>query len=147
MAELLDDFRTLQHYIAAAPCNPLDMDDYYTEGWAALRQCALDGQHILNCAADVSVPCAMGGPEEQDKAELKQCVFLLSSSYSFSCSLSCLFFCLFSCLFSCSFSFSAFLLFSSSPFLLFLFSFSPFLPPLLPCLVPAASLTTFQGQP
>jgi hypothetical protein len=75
VAELLSDFRTLQYYIAAAPCNPPDMDDYYTEGWAALRQCALDGQHILNCAADVTVPSAVGGPEEQAKAELKQCVF------------------------------------------------------------------------
>ncbi|KAK4121263.1 hypothetical protein N657DRAFT_635850 [Parathielavia appendiculata] len=72
VAELLSDFRTLQYYIAAAPCNPPDMDDYYTEGWAALRQCALDGQHILNCAADVTVPSALGGPEEQAKAELKQ---------------------------------------------------------------------------
>ncbi|KAK4249114.1 hypothetical protein C7999DRAFT_39812 [Corynascus novoguineensis] len=72
VAELLSDFRTLQYYIAAAPCNPPDMDDYYTEGWAALRQCALDGQHILNCAADVTVPCASGGPDEQTKAELRQ---------------------------------------------------------------------------
>ncbi len=79
VAELLSDFRTLQYYIAAAPVNPVDMDDYYTEGWAALRQCALDGQHILNCAADVTVPCAMGGPEEQAKAELKQCVFFFFS--------------------------------------------------------------------
>jgi hypothetical protein len=80
VAELLSDFRTLQYYIAEAPVNPIDMDDYYTEGWAALRQCALDGQHILNCAADVTVPCAMGGPEEQAKAELKQCVFSSLSS-------------------------------------------------------------------
>ncbi|EAQ85695.1 hypothetical protein CHGG_06948 [Chaetomium globosum CBS 148.51] len=72
VAELLSDFRTIQYYIAAADCNPADMDDYYTEGWAVLRQCALDGQHILNCAADVTVPCASGGPEEQAKAELKQ---------------------------------------------------------------------------
>ena len=77
MAELLSDFRTLQYYIAAAPCDPTNMDDYYTEGWAALRQCALDGQHILNCAADVTVPRATGGPDEQVKAELKQCVVLL----------------------------------------------------------------------
>lgn len=47
------------------------MDDYYTEGWAALRQCALDGQHILNCGADTTVPQTNGGPEEQEKAELK----------------------------------------------------------------------------
>ncbi|KAL2158234.1 hypothetical protein VTH06DRAFT_4554 [Thermothelomyces fergusii] len=72
VAELLADFRTLQYYIAAAPCNPPNMDDYYTEGWAELRQCAVDGQHILNCAADVTVPCANGGPEEQAKAELQQ---------------------------------------------------------------------------
>ncbi|KAK3365638.1 hypothetical protein B0T24DRAFT_393962 [Lasiosphaeria ovina] len=72
VAEVLSDFRTLQYYIAAAPVNPNDMDDYYTEGWAALRQCALDGQHILNCAADITVPRTTGGPEEQAKAELKQ---------------------------------------------------------------------------
>ncbi|KAL2118646.1 hypothetical protein VTJ04DRAFT_8306 [Mycothermus thermophilus] len=72
VAELLEDFRTLQYYIAAAPCQPPDMDDYYTEGWAALRQCAIDGQHILNCGADITVPCASGGPEEQAKAELRQ---------------------------------------------------------------------------
>lgn len=55
----------------------MDMDDYYTEGWAALRQCAMDGQHILNCGADVTVPRATGGPDEQAKAELKQCVLHL----------------------------------------------------------------------
>lgn len=47
-------------------------DDYYTEGWAALRQCSLDGQHILECAADTTVPSAQGGEDEQAKAELKQ---------------------------------------------------------------------------
>lgn len=72
VAEVLSDFRTLQYYIAAAPVNPDDMEDYYTEGWAALRQCALDGQHILNCGADISVPSTSGGPDEQSKAELKQ---------------------------------------------------------------------------
>lgn len=72
VAEVLSDFRTLQYYIAAAPTDPDNMDDYYTEGWAALRQCALDGQHILNCGADTSVPEARGGPDEQAKAELQQ---------------------------------------------------------------------------
>jgi hypothetical protein len=72
VAELLSDFRTLQYYIAAVPVDPENMDDYYTEGWAALRQCAIDGQHILDCAADTSVPHARGGPEEQEKAELQQ---------------------------------------------------------------------------
>jgi hypothetical protein len=54
----------------------VNSEDYYTEGWAALRQCSLDGQHILNCSADVSVPQTSGGEEEQAKAELKQCVSL-----------------------------------------------------------------------
>lgn len=72
VAEVLSDFQNIQYYIAAAPVDPLNMDDYYTEGWAALRQCNLDGQHILNCGADTSVPQARGGPEEQTKAELQQ---------------------------------------------------------------------------
>ncbi|CAI0654174.1 unnamed protein product [Colletotrichum noveboracense] len=74
VAKVLSDFRTLQYYIAAAPTDPPNMEDYYTEGWAALRQCSLDGQHVLNCAADTSVPQASGGPLEQEKAELKQSV-------------------------------------------------------------------------
>ncbi|KAI1116366.1 hypothetical protein F5Y14DRAFT_80399 [Nemania sp. NC0429] len=72
VAEVLADFRDLQYCITAAPTVPLNNEDYHTEGWAALRQCALDGQHILNCAADVTVPQARGGEEEQARAELKQ---------------------------------------------------------------------------
>jgi hypothetical protein len=72
VADLLSDFRTLQYYIAAAPTEPDHQDDYYTEGWAALRQCYIDGQHILNCAAETRVPRVGGGPEEQAKAELQQ---------------------------------------------------------------------------
>ncbi|KAI1389915.1 uncharacterized protein F4822DRAFT_428256 [Hypoxylon trugodes] len=72
VAEVLDEFRTTQYYISAVPSDPPNSEDYYTEGWAALRQCSLDGQHILNCAADTSVPQATGGDEEQAKAELKQ---------------------------------------------------------------------------
>lgn len=72
VAEVLADFRTLQYYIAAAPTEPPNSEDWYTEGWAALRQCSLDGQNILECAADTSVPETTGGQEEQTKAELKQ---------------------------------------------------------------------------
>merc|ERR1712054_466525 len=72
VAELLEDFRTLQYYIAAAPTEPPNADDHHTEGWAALRQCAIDGQHILECAADTRVPTTSGGEEEQSKAELRQ---------------------------------------------------------------------------
>ncbi|RYP77458.1 hypothetical protein DL769_003412 [Monosporascus sp. CRB-8-3] len=79
VAEVLSDFRTLQYYIAAAPVDPTNLDDYYTEGWAALRQCALDGQHILNVSADVTVPQTAGGEEEQARAELRQCVVSYNS--------------------------------------------------------------------
>ncbi|EHL00408.1 hypothetical protein M7I_3692 [Glarea lozoyensis 74030] len=50
---------------------PLHQDDYYCEGWAALRQCSIDGQHVLNSAAETRVPRVRGGPEEQAKAELQ----------------------------------------------------------------------------
>lgn len=74
VADILSDFRALQYYIAAATTEPPNTEDYYTEGWAALRQCALDGQHILDCAADTRVPSPAGGEHEQTKAELKQYV-------------------------------------------------------------------------
>ncbi|KAI1806049.1 hypothetical protein F4811DRAFT_512583 [Daldinia bambusicola] len=79
VAELLEEFRALQCCIADVSVNPPFESDYHTEGWAALRQCALDGQHILNCAADVTVPRARGGELEQKKAELKQ---VLLDAYS-----------------------------------------------------------------
>lgn len=72
VADVLDDFRTLQYYISAAPADPPSMEDYYTDGWATLRQCAAEGQNILACAADTSVPSSKGGPGEQEKAELQQ---------------------------------------------------------------------------
>jgi len=76
VADLLTDFRTLQYWIANAPVGPEHSDDYYTEGYAVLRQCYLDGQHILNCAAETRVPRVRGGPDEQAKAELQQYVIL-----------------------------------------------------------------------
>lgn len=72
VAEVLSDFRSIQYFIAAAPVDPPNMDDYYTEGWATLRQSNMDGQRILNCGADTSVPEESGGAEERAKAELKQ---------------------------------------------------------------------------
>lgn len=74
VAETLGDFQSIQYFIAAAPVDPPNMDDYYTEGWCTLRQCNIDGQHVLNCGADTSVPVTTGGPDEQAKAELRQSV-------------------------------------------------------------------------
>ncbi|KAH8131327.1 hypothetical protein FP744_10008936 [Trichoderma asperellum] len=72
VAEVLADFRALQYYISAGPVEPENEEDYYTEGWAALRQCTIDGQYILDVAADTRVPAAQGGEEEQTRAELQQ---------------------------------------------------------------------------
>ncbi|CAK7267025.1 hypothetical protein SEPCBS119000_002332 [Sporothrix epigloea] len=72
VAEILADFTNLQFYIAAAPVDPPDQRDYYTEGWRTLRQCAADGHYILNTGADTHVPTTRGGSEEQSKAELQQ---------------------------------------------------------------------------
>ncbi|KAH6610832.1 hypothetical protein Trco_000852 [Trichoderma cornu-damae] len=72
VAEVLADFRALQYFISAGPVEPENDEDYYTEGWATLRQCTIDGQHILDVAADTRVPTAQGGEEEQTKAELQQ---------------------------------------------------------------------------
>lgn len=72
VANLISDFRSLQHHIASISPTPPHPDDYYAEGYSALRQCTLDGQHILNVAADTRVPRARGGSEEQEKAELAQ---------------------------------------------------------------------------
>lgn len=85
VADLLSDFRTLQYYIASVQVDPSHTDDYYTEGYAALRQCSIDGQHILNCAAETRVPRVRGGPEEQAKAELQQYVEHLMSNLEAGC--------------------------------------------------------------
>lgn len=74
VAELLCDFTELQYIITSVPVDPDNSEEYYTEGWAAMRQCMLDGQHILDTGADTTVPGASGGSAEQEKAELKQCV-------------------------------------------------------------------------
>lgn len=72
VAELLADFRLLQLQITSVSIEPPDMEDYYTQGWAALRQCSIDGHFILECAADTSVPTSPYGQLEVDKAELQQ---------------------------------------------------------------------------
>ncbi|CAK7564166.1 MAG: hypothetical protein SEPTF4163_002050 [Sporothrix epigloea] len=72
VAEILADFTNLQFYIAAAPVDPPNQNDYHTEGWRTLRQCAADGHYILNTGADTHVPTTRGGSEEQSKAELQQ---------------------------------------------------------------------------
>jgi hypothetical protein len=76
VAELLCDFTELQYIITSVPVDPDNSEDYLTEGWAAMRQCMIDGQHILDTGADTNVPCESGGSAEQERAVLRQCVSL-----------------------------------------------------------------------
>ncbi len=46
VAEIMNDFRSLQHYIAQIKANP-SPEEYYEEGYAILRQCAADAQAVL----------------------------------------------------------------------------------------------------
>lgn len=70
VAEVLSDFRDLQHCIAAANITAPCQADYYTAAWTLLRQCSTDGQFILDCAADVSYPVGRN-EHEQKKLELQ----------------------------------------------------------------------------
>ncbi|SZF05859.1 unnamed protein product [Blumeria hordei] len=75
VAELLSDFRSLQHQIASAPAEPQDPNETRSAGWTLLLQCVLNGQRILECGADTQVPRgprSQNSEEEQDKAELRQ---------------------------------------------------------------------------
>ena len=73
VAEVLSDFRDLQHCIASgnvsAPCQA----DHFTPAWTMLRQCVAEGQFILECSADTSYPVGRN-EHEQKKLELQQYV-------------------------------------------------------------------------
>lgn len=72
VAEVLSDFRVLQHQIASLPANPPNEADYYSEGWTVMRQCSADGVHILQCSEDVAIPQIFDTEVEQQKLELSQ---------------------------------------------------------------------------
>lgn len=71
VAEIMNDFRNLQHYIAQIKANPLP-EEYYEEGYAILRQCAADAQAVLAAQYDsgfLQVPTSNG---EQQKVQLQR---------------------------------------------------------------------------
>ncbi|KAJ6787684.1 hypothetical protein PWT90_09649 [Aphanocladium album] len=76
VAEVLGDFRNLQHCIAATNINAPCQADYFTPAWTLLRQCSTDGKFILDCSADISFPVGQS-EQEQKKFELLQCVLSL----------------------------------------------------------------------
>ncbi|KAI4785922.1 hypothetical protein E4T45_13961, partial [Aureobasidium sp. EXF-8846] len=70
IAEILSDFRHLQHYIANIRANP-SAEDYYEEGYCVLRQCAEEAH------AQLAEPFICQGSEpdgdcEEEKAQLQR---------------------------------------------------------------------------
>jgi hypothetical protein len=72
IAEILSDFRHLQHYIANIRANP-SAEDYYEEGYCVLRQCAEEAHALLAQPYDCQGP-EPDGDCEQEKAQLQRYV-------------------------------------------------------------------------
>jgi len=71
VAEIMNDFRNLQHYIAQVKADPLP-EEYYEEGYAILRQCAADAQAVLTANYDsghLQVPTNNG---ERERLQLQR---------------------------------------------------------------------------
>lgn len=71
-AEIMQDFRTLQHRIAQIRATPT-AEEFYGQGYVLLRECAAEGQAVLERPFDPS-PRAESDDPELAKAELKMFV-------------------------------------------------------------------------
>lgn len=69
IAEVVSDFRNLQHYIASIKINP-SAEDYYEEGYIVLRECAAEAQALLQQESNSQAP-APDGDQEEEKAQLQ----------------------------------------------------------------------------
>lgn len=72
VAEIMTDFRNLQHYIASIRANP-SAEEYHEEGYVVLRQCATEAQAVLAHPFNASAISPMGNAE-QEKTQLRQYV-------------------------------------------------------------------------
>lgn len=77
IAEILSDFRHLQHHLANIRANP-SAEDYYEEGYCVLRQCAEEAHALLAQPYDCQGP-EPDGDCEQEKAQLQRYVFRIFS--------------------------------------------------------------------
>ncbi|KAL1311606.1 hypothetical protein AAFC00_001718 [Neodothiora populina] len=72
VAEIIDDFRSIQHFLASIRANP-SAHVYYEEGYAVLRQCASDSQALLSQPFD-SQAFGPHGDEEEKKSQLRRVI-------------------------------------------------------------------------
>ncbi|CAO2650195.1 Nn.00g014870.m01.CDS01 [Neocucurbitaria sp. VM-36] len=69
VAEIMTDFRNLQHYLVQLRATPT-AEEYYLEGYSLLRQCASEAQTILQTPFSGANGAATGEPE-REKQQLK----------------------------------------------------------------------------
>lgn len=81
IAEIMTDFRNLQHYIAQIRVSP-SPEEFYLQGYTLVRECHAEAQAILN--APFNANTSPGEDVEQQKALLKA-VLLDSSIRRFRC--------------------------------------------------------------
>jgi hypothetical protein len=68
VAEIMTDFRNLQHYLVQLRAAPT-AEEYYLEGFSLLRQCAAEAQTILQ--TPFSSSGATTGDPEHEKQQLR----------------------------------------------------------------------------
>lgn len=69
VAEIMNDFRNLQHYLSQLRASPTT-EEYYLEGYSLLRQCSSEAQSIL-ATPFAATSGATGGNPEREKQQLR----------------------------------------------------------------------------
>lgn len=69
IAEIMTDFRNLQHYLSQLRATPT-AEEYYLEGYSLLRSCASEAQTILQTPFSASAGSTTGDPE-RERQQLK----------------------------------------------------------------------------
>ncbi|EOA87524.1 hypothetical protein ACJQWK_09044 [Exserohilum turcicum] len=69
VAEIMTDFRNLQHYLVQLRATPT-AEEYYLDGYSLLRQCTSEAQAILQTPFASSTSSGAGDPE-YEKRQLK----------------------------------------------------------------------------
>ncbi|KAL5121558.1 hypothetical protein ACEQ8H_000630 [Pleosporales sp. CAS-2024a] len=64
VAEIMSDFRNLQHYLSQLSASP-SAEEYYLEGYSLLRECASEAQAILQTPFAGSSAVSTGDPEQE----------------------------------------------------------------------------------
>lgn len=64
VAEIMSDFRNLQHYLNQLRATPT-AEEYYLEGYSLLRQCMSEAQSVLQKPFAAGTGATSGDPERE----------------------------------------------------------------------------------